>query len=123
MKTWIFLISLLSINSEAENLGRLFTTPVERAILDSARSRGQMPSAIVEKAPEMNQTRLDGYVVRKSGKNTAWINQTMHSEKEIQVIQLPHHLPAIFLSGKRIMGGVGDTVDERSGKVRSVVDF
>jgi hypothetical protein len=65
----------------AQELGRLFSTPDERAILDEIRRDRDMaipesapqPVATVE-APKVEQLTIDGLVIRSGGANSAWIN-------------------------------------------------
>lgn len=59
----------------AQQLGRLFFSPAERAALDSlrkAKPQSQKPAA--QSAAEPQSARLDGYVVRSDGKSTVWVN-------------------------------------------------
>lgn len=78
---------LASTPAPAEELGRLFLTPAERAWLDDARRRRAEPEAaapapqtptlefIVEDTlPEGPAVRLDGYVQRSGGPATVWVN-------------------------------------------------
>lgn len=57
--------------AHAQELGRLFLTPEQRAALDARRSA---------KVPDKNDaliapiTRIDGYVQRGGGKSTVWVN-------------------------------------------------
>jgi len=115
--------------------GRLFTTPQERAQLDLLRQKErQHPAASADSAdstgtPEFEEATLDGYVTRSSGKNTAWINQTPHSEAEqvnsLKVVQMPGHVAQISMltrDGRRVKVKVGDTLDRVTGKVRKIYD-
>jgi len=57
--------------ASAEELGRLFFTPEQRAALD-ARRRARTPD---RPAPVIAPTvRLDGYVKRSGGRSTVWVN-------------------------------------------------
>lgn len=56
--------------SAAEELGRLFHSPAERAALDAARQAGRQQPA--GSAPA--QVRIDGYVRRTDGRSTVWVN-------------------------------------------------
>ena len=64
----------------AENLGRFFSTPAERAAIDEARSVYEYGKVIVPQkaaaAPVVEQVTINGVVVRSSGHNASWINGT-----------------------------------------------
>jgi len=65
---------LSSQPSHAQEFGRLFFTPEQRAALD-ARRKARIPdkpaaAAVVESLV----TRVDGYVTRGAGRSTVWIN-------------------------------------------------
>lgn len=57
----------------AEELGRLFLTPEQRAALDARRKARipDKPAAVVVESPT---TQLDGYVMRQGGRSTVWVN-------------------------------------------------
>jgi hypothetical protein len=58
----------------AQELGRLFFTPQQRAELD-ARRKSRVPDKPAAVAVvESPRTRLDGYVKRSGGKSTVWVN-------------------------------------------------
>ena len=64
---------LASAPASAEELGRLFFTPEQRAALDARRKARipDKPAAVVVESPV---TRLDGLVSRGSGRSTVWVN-------------------------------------------------
>jgi hypothetical protein len=64
---------LLSLPVSAEDLGRLFFTPEQRAALDARRKARipDKPAAVVVESPV---TRLDGFVSRGGGRSTVWVN-------------------------------------------------
>ena len=64
---------LLSPPAIADDLGRLFFTPEQRAALDARRKARipDKPAAVVAESPV---TRLDGFVSRGAGKSTVWVN-------------------------------------------------
>ena len=64
---------LLSPPANADDLGRLFFTPEQRAALD-ARRKARIPDKPAAVAVESPVTRLDGFVSRSSGKSTVWVN-------------------------------------------------
>lgn len=95
---------LTSIVSATE-LGRLFTTPLQRVQLEKVKYAKSEPKEIkvvdieeiiepvqVEKEIiERDQIKLKGLVYRRDGKNTAWINEsnTYEGSLESQYIQVP----------------------------------
>ena len=80
----IFLFSFAQ-GTQAQGLGRLFTTPAERARLEALRHAPPVvetpevteePEEIVEE-PEpvvVPTVTVNGYVIRSDGNNTAWVN-------------------------------------------------
>ncbi|OGT30092.1 MAG: hypothetical protein A2W28_10435 [Gammaproteobacteria bacterium RBG_16_51_14] len=91
----------------ADELGRLFTTPAERSMLDELRNAGPEPvkePAIVEEqieeimAPEEKEEapvltdmiNVRGMVYRRNGRNTAWVNDsnTYAGDLESQYIKI-----------------------------------
>ncbi|HEY0563133.1 MAG TPA: hypothetical protein VGD04_07385 [Methylophilus sp.] len=89
MKPWIMLICVLLAQAAlaAEPIGRLFSTPDERARLEVVRQTKkvmipqaieveQQPAVIIDKPVLPNTVTLQGYVKRSDGKKgTVWINQ------------------------------------------------
>ena len=59
--------------SYAQELGRLFFTPEQRAALD-ARRKARVPDKPAAAAVTSPVTRLDGYVRRSDGPSTVWVN-------------------------------------------------
>lgn len=96
MKPWMILIGVLLAQAAlaAEPLGRLFSTPAERARLDVVRQTKkvmipqtveleQQPSVVVDKPLLPNTVTLQGYVKRSDGKKgTVWINQQAVQEND-----------------------------------------
>jgi len=71
----------------ADNLGRLFFTPAQRAQLDVARSQrsratlaSENPEAAAEPAPQI--INYGGFVRRSDGKTTVWVNQRPLNDRE-----------------------------------------
>ena len=112
----------------AEELGRLFFTPDQRAALDarrSARVPDVKPGAPVEAAPT---TRLDGYVTRSGGRSTVWVNGEPLPETAPEAPRIP---PGVAHSGRvpvtigetgaRVGLKPGQVLDRGSGEVRDVI--
>ena len=57
----------------AQELGRLFFTPEQRAALD-ARRRARVPDKPAARRWSPRRRPLDGYVARSSGPSTVWVN-------------------------------------------------
>ena len=78
-------LGLLSPGIRADDLGRLFTTPEERQMLEALRNQPRRaeappeplePEAPAPKPPPLQSVRVDGFVSRSRGNNTVWINGT-----------------------------------------------
>jgi len=89
---------LVSLSLECSAFGALFTTPQQREMLDQQRAQGNMFSAESKTTPKTQlspgagsttgqKVFFNGYVIRKSGLNTAWANQKkleIGNDKEAQ---------------------------------------
>lgn len=123
----------------AQEIGRLFSTPTERAELDRLRQKlkpGEKAPEVIanNKTPEAAPTviekmRIDGFVKRSSGQDTTWVNQqpqsVQQSSRSVIVEQQPSKPPLVSLTlptGKRVKLKAGQTVDVGSGKVRDVYE-
>ncbi|MDQ3564293.1 MAG: hypothetical protein M3436_09175 [Pseudomonadota bacterium] len=79
-------LGLLSLGIRADDLGRLFTTPEEREMLETLRNQPRRaeapteqplePEALAPEPPPVQSVRVDGFVSRSRGNNTVWINGT-----------------------------------------------
>lgn len=106
--------------TESHEIGRLFFSPDERAMLDRVRNkRGGNTASPTE------QITLNGIVRRSSGKTTTWINQVPQHENEapqgvsIQPGQASKPTTVLLLpSGKQVQLKAGQTFDTTKGKVR-----
>ena len=121
------LLALLSAGpAAAQQLGRLFFTPEQRAALD-ARRAARMPDkpAAVAESPT---TRVDGYVKRSSGKSTVWVDgEAMPDGLQLEGLRLqrgndPTRVTVtIGEDGRRIVVRVGETLDRATGAVKDVI--
>ncbi len=143
LSVWLVLLiaqmSAANLTVAAEPIGRLFSTPNERAYLEDLRKiKKKTPELIDEpigviEAPAPvrlpDQISMQGYVKRNDGKRgTVWINGNAVQEnsrtKDIQVGRLPiqsnrvpMRLPA---NGKRITLKAGQVYDPQTNKVREI---
>lgn len=106
-------------------LGRLFTSPADRAQLDALRAasvnlQSAAPAVDAEAvppapAPPPEPTVLNGIVKRSGGKNTVWLNQTpqddapdLRAQKGALSLRLPSGRQVILQPGQRY-----DPVDDK----------
>ncbi|MET3105471.1 5-hydroxyisourate hydrolase-like protein (transthyretin family) [Oxalobacteraceae bacterium GrIS 1.18] len=96
------------------SLGRLFTTPAERARIDQHRTTGAEIAT------------LNGYVTNSQGRTTTWINQVSdQSAGNLQVVQRPGQAPLISVqtaTGAHVRVRVGDAVDVSNNHVQTLID-
>jgi hypothetical protein len=102
----------------AQELGRLFFTPEQRAALD-ARRRARIPDRAASPALISPTTRLDGYVKRTDGLPTVWVN----GESTQDAAPAPDGRVAVPAgeSGARVQLRPGEVLDRSSGEVRDVL--
>ena len=121
---------VLAAHPDAAALGRLFSTPQERAHLDAMRRRAPGGNGTQEEqVPDSARLRVDGLVVREHGPGSVWINGEWVSRdgktrEGIRVlgeaggrvkILLPHGTAAIRLKA-------GQHVDLATGTVRDAYE-
>ena len=120
---------LPSAPARAQELGRLFFTPDQRAALD-ARRKARVPDkpAAVPQA-EQPVTRVDGAVRRSDGRSTVWVNGEAVPENpradgaRLQTRGAKAGSVSIPLGegGQRYELRAGETLDRGTGEVRDVV--
>src|SRR4051812_20202067 len=115
--------------SLAADLGRMFFTPAQRAILDNARKQNiraeisndgeQQPSA----PPVAQNVSVNGFIRRSDGKNTVWLNSRAVNEQQTGGIsavvgknddRVRLNVPE---SGRKLDLKVGQTVEIVSGTI------
>lgn len=111
--------------AQAQELGRLFFTPDQRAALD-ARRRARVPdrpNAVISPT-----TRLDGYVQRSGGPSTVWVNgegqlETSPEAPRIGATRRDDGRVSVPVgeSGARVGLKPGETLDRGTGEVRDVI--
>lgn len=75
---WLVFLLASGVAAETPPLGRLFLTPEARAHLDRQRQLDIKET----RSLEGGTMRLDGVVVRSSGKSTVWVNNQPQNERE-----------------------------------------
>ena len=116
--------AMLPALAQAQELGRLFFTPEQRANLD-LRRKARMPDrpAAPVAAPT---TRVDGYVKRSGGPSTVWINGEALGESAAEAprIDTSRERGAVSVNvegGGRVRLKPGETLDRGNGEVRDVL--
>lgn len=122
------LLIAASATAAAQQLGRLFFTPEQRAELD-ARRKARVPDKAAAVLIESPSTTLDGYVKRSNGKSTVFVNGEPVTEgadaQRAQVIPSrddPSRAAIEVGEGaRRIPLRVGESLDRGSGEVNDVI--
>jgi len=111
----------------AQQLGRLFFTPEQRAALD-ARRKARVPDKPAAAIVASPTTRLDGYVKRSSGPSTVWVNgesllETAPEAPRIGVTRTNDGRVSVTVgeSGARVGLKPGEILDRGTGEVRDVI--
>lgn len=122
----LFALSATSTPGAAQELGRLFLTPEQRASLD-ARRKARVPDKPAATIVASPTTRLDGYVKRSDGRSTVWVDGEALLEGE------QGDLPRLDAQGtgrvsiplgegrSRARLKPGETIDVGTGAVRDVI--
>ena len=116
-------VLLASTPCAAQELGRLFFTPEQRQALDQRRRARvpDRPSAPVTVSPT---TRMDGYVQRRGGKSTVFVNGEPIPESDASSPRIGGGRVTVNPgeSGTRA-GGLkpGEVLDRGTGEVKDVV--
>jgi hypothetical protein len=120
-------LSLCAAEAQAQELGRLFLTPDQRATLD-ARRKARVPDKPAAAVVISPTTRLDGYVQRSGGPDTVWVNGEALTEQTSETaprIESPGAGGRVSLgvgeSGRRVRLKPGQTLDRGNGEVRDVI--
>lgn len=121
--------------AQEPSLGRLFSTPAERANLDRLRLQNKLGEVVTEtitapatEIPPQEFTH-NGFVKRSNGMETTWINQqanlSQKNSPNIKVRQQLSKAPTVTVllpSGKRQELKVGQSFDAVTGKIREVYE-
>lgn len=114
-KWWIILASLGLVPvppAGADELGRLFFTPEQRALLDLAR-RTHTAAASGERT---DGVALNGIVSRSDGRQTVWVNGRPVTAAEVR-LRDPATAVILLPGGGPVRLRVGQTLDPVSGRV------
>ena len=113
--------------AQAQELGRLFFTPDQRAALD-ARRKARVPDRPTATVVVSPTTRLDGYVKRSDGPSTVWVNgegllETSPEAPRIGATRRDDGRVSVPVgeSGARVGLKPGETLDRGTGEVRDVI--
>jgi hypothetical protein len=112
---------------QAQELGRLFFTPEQRAALD-VRRKARVPDKPAAQTVVSPTTRLDGYVKRNDGPSTVWVNgdpllETSPEAPRIGANRRDDGRVSVPVgeSGARVGLRPGESLDRGSGEVRDVI--
>jgi hypothetical protein len=116
-------------SAQAQEMGRLFFTPEQRAALDARRKARVPDKPAAAPVAESPVTRVNGAVQRAGGKSTVWVNGEMIPEgaQPDSARVLPRgpdagrvSIPAGEGPGRYDLR-VGESLDRGSGEVRDVI--
>lgn len=122
------LVLALPAPLQAQSLGRLFLTPEQRAALDLRRASRvpDKPAAVVVESPT---ARIDGQVVRSSGRSTIWVNgQAVREGGQAEGLRVAPGARtadsvtlAIGEGARRVELKVGESMNRDTGEVRELL--
>ena len=122
------LIGLLAgAGAQAQELGRLFFTPEQRAALDARRKARVPDKPAATPQAESPITRINGAVQRSGGKSTVWVNgETIPEGAQSGGAQVAPRGPGRVTvpageGPQRYDLRVGESLDRGSGEVRDVI--
>jgi hypothetical protein len=121
------LLAGAALTAQAQELGRLFFTPQQRAALD-ARRKARVPDKPAAAAVASPVTRVDGYVKRSRGPSTVWINGESVGESAPEAPRIRERAGAsgevsitVGEGGERVRLKPGEALDRGNGEVRDVI--
>jgi hypothetical protein len=126
MRPLAFVLILFFGNAQAEELGRLFFTPEQRAALD-ARRKARVPDRPAMTSVVSPTTRLDGYVKRSGGRSTVFVNgeALLEGTADAPVIDPERRGGRVPVTGgegrPRVELRPGQVLDRDTGAVRDVL--
>ena len=126
LAAFLLIVGLGAPVAQAQELGRLFFTPQQRAELD-ARRKARVPDKPAATVVASPTTRVDGYVKRSGGPSTVWINGEALTESapeapRIDTSETPSGSVSVTVGeGTRARLRPGETLDRGNGEVRDVL--
>ena len=112
---------LISGSAFAQEVGRLFFTPEQRAALD-ARRKARVPDKPAAAVVVSPTTRVDGYVKRSTGPSTVWVNGEPLAEGTGEAPRIgPRVSVPLGDGGRRATLRPGEVLDRGTGEVRDVI--
>lgn len=125
MRVFAFMVLLLiSEVCFAQELGRLFFTPEQRAALD-ARRKARVPDRPAAAVIASPTTKVDGYVKRSGGPSTVWVNGEALSEGSGDAPRISRsadgRVSLPIGEGRRAGLKPGEVIDRGTGEVRDVI--
>jgi hypothetical protein len=115
----LFAAMLLPPCVQAQEIGRLFFTPEQRAALDARRKARVPDKPTATPIVASPTTRVDGYVRRSQGPSTVWVNGSTVDEASPgsdSRVSVP-----VGDGGARARLKPGETLDRATGEVRDVL--
>jgi hypothetical protein len=129
MKLFVFIGAVLvgtATGAQAQELGRLFFTPEQRAALD-ARRKARVPDRPAMTSVVSPTTRLDGYVKRSGGRSTVFVNgeALLEGTADAPVVDPERRGGRVPVTGgegrPRVELRPGQVLDRDTGAVRDVI--
>jgi hypothetical protein len=115
---------VLAPPAAAQELGRVFFTPEQRAALD-ARRKARVPDKPAAATVASPTTRMDGFVRRSGGPTTVWLNGESVPENAPEAPRLQPGRSGVSInvgeSGRRQSLRPGETLDRGNGEVRDLI--
>jgi len=112
----------------AQQFGRLFFTPEQRAALDARRKARVPDKPAATPVVASPTTRLDGYVTRSDGRSTVWVNGESLQEGSADAPRIDPGRSSegrvrvpVGDGGARIGLKPGEILDRGTGEVRDVI--
>jgi hypothetical protein len=107
---------VLTLTVQAEPLGRLFFTPEQRALLDTARRTMPMNAGSAAETPSAPDFSLKGIVTRSDGKRSIWVNGRVEQGVARPGAQDRNQVQIQLPSGE-VKLKVGQSIDPATGQV------
>ena len=121
MRSIVLIGLLVTAPCMAQEVGRLFFTPEQRAALD-ARRKARVPDRPAAAAVASPTTRVDGFVKRSRGPSTVWVNGEPLPEGTGDAPRIgPRVSVPLGEAGRRAHLRPGETLDRGTGEIHDVI--